>query len=80
VRVLAQKEERNHHPCVWSETKKETIIPVIVAAASKHKMSSSRAMSFTNFYQNSVTVMEPAEVGSLFSFVYLKFHFLDMNT
>jgi len=28
------------------------------------KMSSSKAISFTNFYQNSVTVMEPAEVGA----------------
>jgi len=35
VRVFGQKEERNHHPCVWLETKKETIIPVVVAAASK---------------------------------------------
>ncbi|QCE03700.1 hypothetical protein DEO72_LG8g1725 [Vigna unguiculata] len=54
--------------------KKETIIPVFDQKRRKKplslsqlqqppnvKMSSSRAMSFTNFYQNSVTVMEPAE-------------------
>jgi len=35
VRVFGQNEERNHHPCVWSETKKETIIPVVVTTASK---------------------------------------------
>jgi len=35
VRVFGQKEERSHHPCVWSEKKKESIIPVAVAAVSK---------------------------------------------
>jgi len=36
-------------------------------------MSTSKHYSFTNFYQNSVTVMEPLEVGPFASFIFYKF-------
>jgi len=37
------------------------------------KMSSSRPFSFTNFYKNFVTVMEPSEVGPFASLIFFKF-------